>query len=191
MRCIDVQAQFSEIYDGVAERQAMLANHLINCPACAAEYESYSRLLDDLKWLPEPEIPEGFHDTVMNKIRALAPPSDHAIDEIIEGFSRRNTRNAPRRKRNATFARWAGVAAACLLMVSLWAANSFELPGARRDAFVTYDYQMTVPQVLAENEAIAPMADMATNLAMSPELGLGAPFIQNPPLILLRHTRKH
>ena len=166
MRCIDVQAQFSEIYDGVAERQAVLAKHLINCPVCAAEYESYSQLLNDVKFLPEPELPEGFHDTIMSKISAIAPPSDHAIDEIIQGLNRRKNR-VPQRRRNTTFARWAGVAAACLLMVSLWAANSFELP-MRRDMFVTYD--MVMPQA-ADEVAMEPIADAAPGMEVDEYYG--------------------
>ena len=153
MRCKDVQAQFSEIYDGVAERQAVLAKHLINCPICAAEYESYSQLLDDVKWLPEPELPVGFHETIMEKIRDIAPPSDHAIDELIEGFNaRRNTkRKQPRKKGGTSFVRWGGLAAACLLLVTLWAANGFELPGRR-----TYD--MVMPQAAMEPE-MAPIPE--------------------------------
>ena len=81
MRCDVVQGLFSEIYDGVAEHQAVLAKHVKDCPVCAEEYKSYSQMLDELKLLPEPELPFGFHEMAMAKVQALVPPNDHTIDD--------------------------------------------------------------------------------------------------------------
>jgi len=154
-----VQELFSEIYDGVTQRQALLEKHLTKCPACAAEYEGYKQMLDDMRLLPEPELPQGFHDSVMAKIRAIAPPSDHAIDELLGEIETRTRRREARRKKPkaaSTARRWAVIAtAACLMLASLWAVRTFDLPGLR-DAS---DYERALQYAAPDAEAMVPQAD--------------------------------
>jgi len=144
MRCHDVQGLFSEIYDGVAEEQAALQNHLNECPTCAAEYEDYSRLINELRKLPMPELPDNFHETVMAKVREIAAsqdsPASETIYELHKGQRLTSPAKLPKKtalsKANAITRRWAGVAAAaCVLLVSLWAVRIFDLPGQQADTF--------------------------------------------------------
>ena len=148
MRCDQVQGLFSEIYDGEAV-QADLAEHLQNCPACRLEYERFCRLLDELKQLPEPELPQGFHESIMAKIRELAQQDKPAHTAVERQFVvHRGQRDASRRRQTAKKAasisrRWASVAAAaCVLLMSLWAVRVFDLPGARLADSPAYNMAM-------------------------------------------------
>ena len=159
MRCAQVQELFSEIYDGIAEAGA--AGHLLDCPACAAEYKRYSRLLDELRQLPEPELPAGFHEAMMDKIREIAL-SDKAAPHELKVITGNRKNAAPTRqatKKAASISRrWAGVAAAaCVLLISLWAVRVFDMPGVRF-ADDSAAYNMMLPQA----------ADAATDMAMPP-----------------------
>ena len=156
MRCAQVQGLFSEIYDGIAEAGA--TQHLLDCPACAAEYKRFSQLLDELRQLPEPGLPVGFHESMMEKVREAAlldKDNPHKL-KIVTGKgkgaakpSRHTTKKAASISR-----RWAGVAAAaCVLLISLWAVRVFDLPGARLADSAAYN--MMLPQA----ESVAPAAD--------------------------------
>lgn len=131
MRCQDVQGLFSEIYDGIAAEQAILVKHLQECSTCAAEYESYCRLLNELKQLPEPEIPPNFHEIMMAKIREVASLENNAasMQELtLRKWQKTARARKPAQKAYAAARRWASVAAAaCLLLVSMWAVHSFDL----------------------------------------------------------------
>ena len=140
MRCTHVQGLFSEVYDGVAEEQAILEKHIQECPACAAEYKSYSKLLDELKNLPMPELPVDFHEKIMAKVRAVAASDAAGSLELTVHKGRKPASNGeppqkkPLAKTNAAVRRWASVAAAaCVLLVSLWGIRVFDvaLPGQR------------------------------------------------------------
>jgi len=161
MRCDDVRGLFSEIYDDVADEQAALLSHIENCPECKAEYESYSKLFDELKELPEPELPIGFHDSIMEKIQALVPPTDRTIDELLENIETRNRirKNGINKKGRQVTRRWAGVAAAaCLLLASLWAMRTFDWPGMRSDE--AFDMAYSLPQPVMDAAAFeAELAD--------------------------------
>ena len=171
MRCKHVQSLFSEIYDGIAEEQTILVEHLRECPICTAEYESYSRFMDELRQLPEPELPEGFHETVMAKIRAIAAENDDSIRELIEeietrkrrktaGLWRLPTKNTSA-KALAVTRRWASVAAAaCVLLISLWTMRVLDLP--MRQANYAFDTQVSrlAPVDEMYNEMIAPAMEM-------------------------------
>ena len=130
MRCHHVQELFSEIYDGVAAAQTALVKHIQECPVCMAEYEDYGRLIDEIRQLPAPELPTDFHKTVMAKVRAAA---------LTENISLKIPQKRTSQQAYAAARRWAGVAAAaCLLLVSLWAVQAFDiaLPGAQADQAV-------------------------------------------------------
>jgi len=152
MRCEAVQELFSEIYDQVAEGQALLVEHLQTCRACMQEFMAYSQMLDELRNLPIPELPPGFHKAAMNRIQAQMPQSDNDIDKLMEEIETRKRlrdvrrKNQPVRKTASIARRWAGVAAAaCLLLVCLWAVRTLDLPG--RHSY--NDEYMPVPQSAA------------------------------------------
>jgi len=150
MRCAEVQELFSEIYDGVAKCQADLAKHLQDCPICAAEYERYSRLMDEVRQLPEPELPPGFHEAIMGKIREIAPANNHAIKQ--------NRR--PAKRAVSVSRRWAGVAAAaCVLLISLWAVRVFDLPAARSNDEVAYSMADAQAEAAAGGDFVAATAE--------------------------------
>ena len=69
MNCEDVGTLFSEYYDGEGSTDEVLA-HLQQCPACAAEYEKYAEFMDQVKALPTPELPIGFHAALMRRINS-------------------------------------------------------------------------------------------------------------------------
>jgi len=156
MRCTIVQDQFSEIYDGIAPRQAALVRHIKKCPDCTAKYESYKQMLDDVRKLPAPELPEGFHESIMDKIIAIAPPNDHAIDTLLSEIEARK-RNKESRARMQSMqkgraaSRWAGIAAAaCLAFASMWALQTLDmLPTTRGDYAPLY----ALPQAVAADMA--------------------------------------
>ena len=50
--------------------RAAIEAHLKACVACAVEYKKYSQLLDDVRNLPEPEMPWGFHESLMDYVEA-------------------------------------------------------------------------------------------------------------------------
>ncbi|MCL2360998.1 MAG: hypothetical protein FWC73_04185 [Defluviitaleaceae bacterium] len=142
MRCAEVQGLFSEIYDNRAEDQALLISHIENCSDCTNEYRAYSQLLDELRQLPEPDLPEGFHETAMDNIRAL-----------MQFTPQREVRRSRRNTKTAGFAarRWAGIAVvACLLLMSLWAVRVFNF-GQRHD-----DFEYAAPQAAADMAVTAP-----------------------------------
>jgi len=160
MRCEMVRELFSEIYDGVAEEQAALERHIKKCEACMLEYEAYKRMIEDISHLPVPEFPTWLHDTLMSKVREIAPPSDQAIDELINGIETRERLQEAKRKKErmrksaAITRRWAGVAAAaCFLLMSMWAVNTFDWPVRRGDNEL-FEY------VLAPQAAVIPAADV-------------------------------
>jgi len=139
MRCEAVRELFSEIYDKAAEGQGLLEEHLQNCTACMEEFQAYSQMLNELRHLPIPELPPGFHEAAMNKIQAISPLSNNAIDDLMEEIETRKRLREVRRTRQpvkktaSVTRRWAGIAAAaCLLLVSLWAVRTLNLP-ARYD----------------------------------------------------------
>jgi len=170
MRCSSAQGQFSEIYDGVAQRQNALLRHIKNCPDCAREYAEYKQMLDDVYNLPVPELPEGFHEAIMGKISEIIPPSDHAIDSLLQDIeSRKRGREAKAkmhalRKRTAA-SRWSGVAAAaCLLFACIWALNTLDMPASRAD----YELIPAMPYAAMDDIAIAaPAAEEAEYWAYS------------------------
>ena len=169
MRCNQVQELFSEIYDNQAEGQALLIKHIENCPDCRAEYDFYCQLFDEVRALPEPELPENFHETAMENIRSLLPLDDNIIDDFIGEMETRDRLKDVRRASRSARAkvatrRWAGVAvAACLLLVSLWAVHTSNF-GQRRDD----EYFM--PQAIWENL----IDDAAAEPEMDPTVA--APF---------------
>jgi len=72
MDCNNFRDLFSEYYDrqtsGKISYDEMTA-HLAKCESCAAAYAEYAALFDDVRSLPEPELPEGFHDMLMEYVQ--------------------------------------------------------------------------------------------------------------------------
>jgi len=168
MRCALVQDLFSEVYDGVAERQTAIEKHLKKCPTCAAEYEAYKQMLIDLRHLPEPELPLGFHESIMEKIQTITPPNDHTIDDLLGEIETRNRiREATKIKQRSVRAavmvrRWAGVAsAACILFGCLWMVHAMDFPLLSR-----FSSDGAVESEASQHYAAPEMAEIAQAYAM-------------------------
>jgi len=163
LSCNQVQKLFSEIYDGVAKDMTHLTKHIQECPVCRAEYASYSQFLDEVRQLPEPELPFYFHELSMRNISEHVPPNDHVIDELIEGIKKRERLRDKRQKRtrkaSQATTRWAGIAiAACLLIISIFTVRAFDMTSrlASRDS-----YDAAPAAVAAEMEIIYDIPDDA------------------------------
>jgi len=178
MRCQSVQGLFSEIYDGIAADQAILEKHIQECPICMAEYEDYCRILHELRMLPKPDLPPSFHDTIMANIRQLAQ-SENSVTvkpelSLYKGNKPVNKAPAQKsvpKKAYTAARRWASVAAAaCLLLISMWAVQAFDLVpqsdmSYNRLTSMSYEYGAEVPQS-AHDSAIMDFEPHSENWAM-------------------------
>ncbi len=73
MSCCKEYAQsISEYLDGALKEkeQQLLLEHMGNCELCRAYLAELTAMRDALAELPEVELPEGFHESVMEKMRA-------------------------------------------------------------------------------------------------------------------------
>jgi len=116
MGCKDIQALFSEYFDGDGENIAgvpreEIAAHLRECPDCAAEYESFSQLMKEVQLLPEPGLPPRFHEGLMEHVRNTV----------------KKEARLKKRKQFAFYRRIAATAvAASLLLVVFWMSGIFD-----------------------------------------------------------------
>jgi len=73
MNCDDARALFSEYYDGEDfDMLAAFSAHLLECSECAEEYNQYAQLMDEVRALPAPVLPVGFHATLMRQVRSAS-----------------------------------------------------------------------------------------------------------------------
>jgi len=72
MTCIDIQARFSEYYDSGCD--AVLEEHLKECPSCAAQYKEYAELFNQVRNLPEPAMTPNFHEDLMEYVHINKQP---------------------------------------------------------------------------------------------------------------------
>ena len=107
MNCDDIRALFSEHFDNELDE---VSAHLQNCAECAGEFEEYTRLLNQVRNLPEPDLPAGFHDALMRGVRTEA-----------------------RRKKRMAFMPFAMSAAASFLVGLLWFSGAFNFSNENYD----------------------------------------------------------
>lgn len=55
-----------------AEEAVKIEEHLVGCAVCREEYDAQKEILGMLSNLPEEELPEGYHEELMQKIQAEA-----------------------------------------------------------------------------------------------------------------------
>ena len=112
MNCDDVRKLFSDYFDksdfvrnnsDETDSLEEVSTHLQECPACAAEFEDYVRFINEIKSLPAPELPTGFHDALMRKVGLES-----------------------RRRKRVAFMPYIAAAAASVLVVMLWVAGAFD-----------------------------------------------------------------
>jgi len=68
------------------EKRALFDAHLDDCGACMSEIRDVQRTVNLLRSLPEPEVPVGFTDSVMRRVRE-ADDRPHWLRSISEAFS--------------------------------------------------------------------------------------------------------
>ncbi|MBE6008274.1 MAG: DUF4349 domain-containing protein [Lachnospiraceae bacterium] len=81
MECDNYKELISLYFDNELDEkeEKELFEHLTNCPSCRKEYEELKAVMDMLGEIEEQELPEGFHDEVMAKIKAEAKPQKKKI----------------------------------------------------------------------------------------------------------------
>ena len=166
MRCAMVRGLFSELYDGVADSQAALEQHIKDCPACAAEFDSFCRFFNGLKKISEPDIPPGFHEMLMQNIHDSFPPNDTTVDNMMDIIETRQMMQEVKRNRlksdkprkvlsPTTTRRWASIAAAaCVLFFGMWAVRTIGPTGGlmlNNETGPMYDAE---PQIAPATDAI-------------------------------------
>jgi len=120
--CDKVRERFSAGYDG----KENIAVHLQTCAECAAAYAEYKAFMDELRALPEPDLPDDFHKRVMQAVRAE-----------VRGDTRRRNK----------IAGWATLAAACFLAAVIWSVGII-LPGQQEP---DYGFVEFAPFVAADD----------------------------------------
>jgi len=98
MNCDDIRGLFSGYFDGQLDdtEAAEITAHFEGCEACAKEYEFFCKMINDIRKLPSPALPPGFHGMLMKRVRG------------------------ERRKRRGVFMPYLTAAASVLLVVGLW-----------------------------------------------------------------------
>lgn len=75
MNCIDVQVMLSVYIDGecTQQEQEEIKAHLEQCEKCREEFNALKALLSKLNDIKEFEVPEGFHQELMQKLQPMMP----------------------------------------------------------------------------------------------------------------------
>lgn len=90
VKCEKLLEMISPYLDGELqeeEKEEFLA-HLEQCPQCKKEVEELEQLLHDFSEIPEVELPDGFHEELMAKIK----------DSVVVPISIQKKKNTPWRK---------------------------------------------------------------------------------------------
>ena len=84
--CDKYKMMMSEAVDGRLKGKQLdeFHKHIDTCPECLAEFESLKSLISQMNTLPEIDLPEGFHERAMNRVRLEANNNTKkSIFEII------------------------------------------------------------------------------------------------------------
>jgi hypothetical protein len=68
------------------EKRALFDAHLDDCEACTGEIRDVQRTINLLRSLPEPEVPEGFSNSVMRRVRE-AGARPHWLQSLSEALT--------------------------------------------------------------------------------------------------------
>jgi len=122
VKCNDIQALFSEYYDSLHGEDALedaacaeVAAHLHKCALCVAEFEKYSRFLEEVRNLPDVDTPMDFHENLMEYVET------HIHNDVYKIPPR------PAKPKQPTFRRFAPwvAAAVSLIAVLIWMVGYF------------------------------------------------------------------
>ena len=122
VKCNDIQALFSEYYDSLRGEDALeeatraeIAAHLLKCASCVAEFEKYSRFLEEVRNLPDVDTPMDFHENLMEYVETYNHDDVHKMPP------------RPAKPKQPIFRRFAPwvAAAASLIAVFIWMVGYF------------------------------------------------------------------
>jgi hypothetical protein len=89
-RCAQTREALSAYIDGelMPKVHLQVKKHLAICPACAAEVDALRAVAASVRDLPRPELPTGFHDALIRKVKAeVAAGTVGATDHSRRGLS--------------------------------------------------------------------------------------------------------
>jgi len=72
MDCKKIQSLFSEYFDKDISAEIPLEEieaHLATCDNCAAEFDKYAKLINEVRVLPEPELPQNLPQTLVSYVK--------------------------------------------------------------------------------------------------------------------------
>ena len=122
------------------EETVKIEEHLKNCAACREELELQRELLDSLQCFSDEELPEGYHETLMQKLHAEAAPN-------VVPFPRK----AGQKKKQPLWKQWGMVAAAALAVVAAGGVNGMlEMRESQNEAV----RQMRVVDMAEDTDAL-------------------------------------
>lgn len=90
MQCADAREWMSYALDNAltpTEEQKFLA-HLAECPACRQEFQELKALIEELRAIPQLELPEGYHEELMEKLSAAVPNAAPKKKRSLPGWQR-------------------------------------------------------------------------------------------------------
>lgn len=122
------------------EETVKIEEHLKNCASCREELELQRELLDSLQCFSDEELPEGYHETLMQKLHAEAAPN-------VVPFPQK----AGQKKKQPLWKQWGMVAAAALAVVAAGGVNGMlEMRESQNEAV----RQMRVVDMAEDTDAL-------------------------------------
>jgi hypothetical protein len=156
LKCREVRDLFWENYDNDNSGELSLKDidtPLEKCGACVAEFEKYVKFMDEIRALPEPEMPSDFHEKLMEYVLNDSPKVIPINKPPVEK-PKAKRKPFPFYKATAITA-----VAASLLVVFIWTSGIFN------PAPLVVDYALPAPMGIMQfsDEPIAPMAGRVEN----------------------------
>ncbi|WP_405726358.1 anti-sigma factor family protein [Anaerotignum sp.] len=126
-----------------AEEAVRIEEHLKNCADCREELELQKEIMDSLQNIPDEELPDGFHASLMQKLQAEAAPN-------VVPFP-------VKKKKQPVWKQWGMIAAAVLVVVAAGGMNGMlEMRKNQADAVAEMKVADTAePMDISEDGVIA------------------------------------
>ncbi|MDR1664002.1 MAG: DUF4349 domain-containing protein [Clostridiales bacterium] len=90
MTCEKARELFSEHYDGGETAREEFEAHLRECADCAADYENFRKLFDEVRGIPAVPLPAGLREKMVSAVKDKAgasPPRKLPLRALAAGFS--------------------------------------------------------------------------------------------------------
>ena len=133
MKCEDVQALFSDYYDGETELVEEISLHLEGCSDCSKDYVEYYNMLAYVANIEEPDAPEGLH---------------RALVSFADGFFRGRKKHISVVSHRFTSV-FASLAAAAAAVLFVWFSGVFDTGAGAYDGQQMF-FEFAMPHAAAE-----------------------------------------